>query len=118
MKLWTVTLLYPQIAHPVRLIFKTEERAKQALNASIGADGTFTLNDEFGVELRLRHAPDVRVLAEVGDELEGQIELSLAQGRAQAKAQKKASADPALNPNSPIIGAGNGQGPVLPFRGR
>ena len=115
MKIWTLTLLYANIAHPLRLVFKTEERAKQALNASVGPDGTFTLHDEFGLELRLPSAPAARILAAVGEELEGQTELSLLQARAQAKAQKRASTDPDINPQSPIIGGGT---PPIPFRPR
>ena len=113
MKIWTVNLYVTGIVQPIRLIYKSEERAKNALNHPMGVDGLFTFNDDFGVEIRLEEKPIARVMSDAVEECEANIEMSLLQARAQLKAQQRANNDPTLrNGGSSIVPAG---GPVIPF---
>lgn len=113
MSLFTVTMLVQGINTPIRLMFKFEERAKQAHAAQVGVDGVFALNDDFGVEIRLETAPVVRILCDVEQELAGNIEASLLQARAQQEVQKRAAHD--ANLSSRILSP---NGPVIPFSPR
>jgi len=114
-RIWTLNLYIAGIVQPIRLIYKSEERAKQAANHPIGVDGLFILTDEFGVEVRLTEPPLARVLSDAVEECEANIEMSLLQARAQMKAQQRAKNDPTLGGGS-IVSPHSG-GPVIPFRG-
>lgn len=108
MSIFTVNLYVSRVVQPIRLIYKSEERAKSALNHPIGSDGLFTLNDDFGVEIRLETPPIARVLSDAAEEIKANVEMSLLQHAGQLEAQKRVSSDPALN----------GKGTIIPFGGR
>lgn len=114
MRLFTLNLILEDSPNPLRLVFSSEERAKAAAVHPIGMDGALVFHDDFGVEIRLKKEPVARVLCDVAEELNGNIEISLLQARAQMKAQQKAKSDPTLNGNGSLWQPPSG-GPVLPF---
>lgn len=117
MRLITLNLFFPHLPRPVRLVFKSEERAKQELHRQPDPTGAIIFSDEFGTEIHAASLPTARVLTDVVEEINADIEFSLLQARAQLKAQQKAQSDPTLSNHGrgKIWTPPNGGGPVLPF---
>lgn len=114
-----LNVFIPNVPTPIRFVFSSEERAKQAYAATFNFEGSLRLSDDFGVEVTFDTKPIARVLCDCVTELNGNIEIELLRARASMKAQKMASSDPTLsNGGSPIMRPPGGSGPVVPFPGR
>ena len=94
----------------MRLVFATEDRAKQEhdiLSPLSGAQQTISVSDDYSTKLAVDMASVSAVqLTDVIGESEANIEFGLLNARAQIKANKRAQQDPSLQQGQAIVNPG------------
>jgi hypothetical protein len=108
--MFTVVLLVG--AQSFRLMYHSEEKARQAANMSSWTDVLVYIEDDFGQEFSgRRNSISGCVFEDLEKSKLAHVELALHQQRMQFLAQKMASADPGLR----TMAAMNGPGVITPF---
>lgn len=117
MSLYTVTVALKGAATALQFTYRGKEKALTAYSHAFAkfdneaVSFQFSIMDDFGRAATIDPSSIAAVLmADVSEELEGSIELGLAQARAQKQAQTRAEADTTLNRPSFSL---NGATPIL-----